>query len=390
MRVGSQGALVGGTLTGPVPPDSGGREPGGGSGKRRAILRGAVLLACGAGLLWLLLSRSGMENVAGTLGSADRGLLLAALCVFLGQGLFIGLRWWAGLRLCGYPGRLVPILRGAAAVHLVNFLAPGHFGEPVGAAWLASRGRAPGVESFAILLATKAVASLLSVFVLLAALVPLSRSGRPSAIEQAAIVAAIAFAGVAVGLAAILHGGTAERGTRLLVRAARRLAGLADRPGRPGMPGSERAAEVTERFLVRFRASFVLLARHPAALAATSAISFVKVCCLVLTVSLVYAALGRPLAPAEAAFVVSVDVLGSFAAVWIPANLGLQEAVHASAAVGGLGVEPAVAVSASLALKGLLIGHAAMGGLIWAGLGPWDRERKPLPDEPASSGRIGP
>jgi len=349
-------------------------SPADGSPRRslsRQLVRAGILLAAGLVLLWALLRHTGVEQVKAELVGADRRLLAIAAAVHLSQSLTVGLRWWLAVRLCGYPGRLVSLLRGAAASQVINFVAPGHFGEPAASAWLGRTGRAPGVEVFGLLVATKAVASLLNITVLMACLVLLVTEVDPEALPQAGLITALAFALAAAAFVAILHPGIAGWGTRLLARVTKIAVSTVDR-GEPAEPRSVRASRWVEAFCGRFRASFVLLARSPAALGATSALSVVKIASMMVVVWLLYSALGAAVSPAAATFVGTADAPGNMAAVWVPGNLGVQEAVHSSAAAGALGIEPAVAVSASLLVKALMVLHALVGVVLFVALAPLD------------------
>ena len=336
------------------------------------LLRGGILLLVGLALLWALVRHSGVDQVKTVLAGADRSLLAVAALIYLSQSFTVGLRWWLALRLCGYEARPVAVLRGAATSHVVNFAAPGHFGEPVASAWLGRTGRAPGVEAFGLLVATKAVASLLNIVLLLACLGPLTTEVRPETLPQAGLITGLALLLTTVAFTVILHPRIAAWGAGLLSRLVRGVAAPFDRASGDEEPRSVRLGRWMEAFCGRFRGSFVLLARRPAALAATTAVSAFKVACLVLTMWLVYAAVGSPISPAGATFLGSVDAAGNMASVWIPGNLGLQEVVHSSAAAGALGIEQPVAVSASLVVKGLMVVQALFGVCLWLVLAPFD------------------
>ena len=337
------------------------------------VLRGALLLGAGVVLLWLLVRHSGQARVQEVLESADRGTLAIAALVFLSQPFTVGARWWLALRLCGFEGRPVSLLRGVVVSQVTNFVAPGHFGEPVAAAWLGRTGRAPGVEAFGLLVATKAVSSLLNIVVLMACLGPLTTEVSPEALPQAALISLLALGFTAAAFTAILHPRIAGWGTGVLARTVRVLVGLFERARAEGEPRSVRLGRWVEAFCGRFRGSFVLLASRPAALASTTALSGLKVASLVVVVWLVYAALGSPITPAGATFVGSADAAGNMAAVWVPGNLGVQEAIHTSAAAGALGIAQPVAVSAALVVKGLMVVQVLFGGLLWLALMPFDR-----------------
>ena len=333
-------------------------------------LRGAALFAAGLALLVVIVQRSGVEQVRGVLAAADPALVAGALAIFVTQGLTVGLRWWVALRLCGHEARFASLLRATSATNLINFLAPGHFGEPIAATWLGRSGRAPGVEAFSLLVATKAVATTLNLVILIACL-PLLLAGTASAgaVRQAGLIAGAAALLTGLAFGAVLHPGVAAWGARLAATITRLILSPLDR-------GTGRAERVARRVAVlfeRFRTSFVVLARSPAALAAVVGLALVKVALLVVSMALVYAALGHPLGPAGATFIMSLDGVANLASIWVPGNLGVQELVHASAASGGLGVPQATAVSASLVIKAMMVVHAAVGALVWIGLAPLDR-----------------
>lgn len=343
---------------------------------RIPLARTAAVLILGVLLLWVLVHHAGGAAVRDALRAADRRLLAIALLLFLSQNLTVGLRWWLALRLCGLPGRFVSTLRASSMANLVNFLAPGHFGEPAASAWLGATGRAPGVEAFGMLVAAKTIATVLNLVALLACL-PLLAGGSPRGVMAEALLLA-ASASVFAGsvFAAVLHPAVAAWGIRVAVAATMAIAGRFDRP-RPGqVPRSERAARRVESLFGRFRNSFVLLARSPGAMAAITAVAVVKVVCLIASLAAVYAALGWPLAPMQATFVMSVDGIANLASDWIPGNLGLQEVVHASAASGGLGMPETVAVSAALVVKAEMVALALLCGVLWLALAPLDPARR--------------
>jgi glycosyltransferase AglD len=337
------------------------------------FLRGAFAFGVGLALLCTLVAWSGPARVWEVLGAADPRLLGIAAAILLAQPFTVGVRWWLALRLCGYEGRFVSLLRATVVSQVTNFVAPGHFGEPVAATWLGRTGRAPGVEAFGLLVATKAVASLLNIVLLLACLGPLATPVRGSALPQASLIAGLALLLTVAAFTAILHPGIAAWGTVVLGRGTRTVAALTDRRGQDGDPRSVRLARWVEAFCGRFRGSFVLLARRPGALTATTALSVLKIGSLVVVVWLIYAALGAPIGPAAATFIAAADAAGNMAAVWVPGNMGVQEVVHTSAAAGALGIEQSVAVSAALVVKGLVVGQALFGGLLWLLLLPFDR-----------------
>ena len=364
-----------------VPIDSPNRPT---AGRRIAVglLRGGALLLVGLALLAALVTHSGVDQIHSVLAGADRTLLATAGLLIIAQSFTLGLRWWLALRLCGHEGRFVSLLRASAMSHVINFTAPGHFGEPVTAVWLERTGRAPGVESFALLVVTKAAATLLNLVLVLACLLPLAANVNADGLPQIALMAGLALVLMTLAFVAVLHPSVATWGSKLLGRLTRTLLGPFDRKGVQERTRSARMGRSVEAFCGRFRASFVLLARRPAALAATTAVSALKLVCLVVATWLIYAALGAAVSPAGATFVTLADAAGNMAAVWIPANLGVQEVVHSSASAGALGLGSTLAVAAALVVKGLMVVHAAFGALIWLALAPLDPVEEPqrIPD----------
>ena len=339
---------------------------------RRRLLRSALLLAVGLLLVWLLVACCDGRVVKATLAGADPGLVILALALFLTQSVTVGARWWVALRLCGYEGRFLSLIRANSASNLINFLAPGHFGEPISAGWLARTGRAPGAEAFGLLVATKVVGTTLHFVVLLACLPVLLAGARTGAIVQTAVMAVAGLVVATLVAGAMLHPAVARWGTRtaeLLTRSSlRRFDGC-----EPGERRSERLAGKVRSTFERVRGSFVLLARDPLALGAVAGLGGLKSILLAASFALLYSAIGHPMGPAAATFVMSSDGLANIASVWIPGNLGIQEFVHSSAAAGGLGVPVAVAVSAALIVKGMMAIHALFGAGLWLGLAPLDR-----------------
>lgn len=339
---------------------------------RRRLLVGALLLLLGLLLLWALVLHSGVEAVRATLASTDGRLLLVALALFLSQSVTVGLRWWVALRLCGYEGRLLSLLRANSASNLINFLAPGHFGEPASAAWLASTGRAPGPEAFGLLVATKAVGTALNLAVLLVCLPVLLASAHAGVLAQAVLIAGGGLVFASLVTTAVLHPRIADWGTGVATSLTRTSLVPFDREGSPERRSDRMAGRVRDLFQ-RFRTSFVLLAKNPLALGAVAGMATLKAVFLVASLALVYAAVGYPVNAASATFIMSLDGLANIASVWIPGNLGLQEFVHSSAAVSGLAVPEAVAVSAALLVKGMMAVHALVGAGLWLVLAPFDR-----------------
>ncbi len=323
------------------------------SRRARVLVHSTLGLAAGAGLVVAVVAWAGREQVLSTLRSGDPLLLLLAFLLFTTQTLTMPLRWWLALRMLGHPARFVSILRANAASNVINFFAPGHFGEPLVSAWLARAGRAAGVESFSVLVASKAVATLLNLVVLLVCLPLLAAAewrgplARTAGVTGVLVVAAIGLLGALLPL-------DPERwATSWLV-------------GRG--PRADRLRDALERF----RALLAVFARRPDVLGAVLATSALKVAAMVGAFALIYAAYGAPVGFAGALFLEAMDALGGILAIWIPANLGVQEAIQVSAAAGGLEVDAAVAAAAALTTKAVLILHVALGGLLALAAAPWD------------------
>ncbi len=330
------------------------------SRRSQLVLHSLAGLLVGLGLIAALLLWAGPDEVGRTLRSADPWLLGAALALTVSQTLWMGLRWWAGMRLLGHPASFVSILRANCASNVINFVAPGHFGEPLASAWLGRTDRAGGVEAFSVLVGCKAIGTLLNLTLLLACIPLLTadvwRRSWGQVVGLTAVVSVVAL----LGLLLLANRRTAAQVARLLAGGFRLLR----------MP---RLALGAEAGMERFRSTFARFAVRPAALGAVTLTSLVKIVALVGAIQLTYAAFGHPMAPLEALFIETMNTVGKLLSIWIPGNLGLEEAIHAGAAHGGLGVDEALATSASLALKGLLTLHLAFGALLVAVLGPLDR-----------------
>jgi len=322
---------------------------------RSRLLRWGLPVALGLGLLGGLIHLAGGEAIRQTLASADLKLLALAMLVFGIQLPLMGLRWWAGMRLLGYRAGFVTILRANAGSNLVNFVAPGHFGEPGMAAWLERTGRAPGVEAFSVLVACKALATLLNLGVLLVCLPMLARESLGAELRTLSLavvgVTVLAF----LGLCALLHPRLGERWA----------------------------------VMRRFRATFSLFARSPRALLVVGGISMLKIGIMIGAFQLVYASLGAPVSLYAATFLESVDALGRFLSIWVPANLGIEEAIHSLAASQGLSMSGPVSVSAALLCKGILTVHISLGAILYVILGPLDRVREPSPPSPSPDSSDG-
>ena len=136
------------------------------SRKTKLIIHSLVFLLVGGGLLVALLRVIGVEETVARLRSADLTLLGLALLLFCSQAITMAVRWWLALRMCGHRVSLVSCIRANSASNVINFLAPGHFGEPAATAWLGKTGRGPGVEAFAVLVACKAIATVLNLLLI--------------------------------------------------------------------------------------------------------------------------------------------------------------------------------------------------------------------------------
>jgi glycosyltransferase 2 family protein len=325
------------------------------------ILQASLGLTVGVALIAAVVSWAGRDEVLDTLASGDRGLLLAAFVLFATQTITMPLRWWLALRMLGHKVRFISILRANCVSNVVNFFAPGHFGEPLVAAWLARAGRAAGVESFGVLIASKAVATILNLVILLACLPLLAVDEWKGSLARTAAVSGLLVVVATVGLAGLLHPAPTRWATA-------RLEGRGPRAHR------------LQGWMRRFRATLAVFARRGDVLAAVLATSALKVVAMVGAFALIYAAYGAPVGFAGALFLEAMDALGGILAVWIPANLGVQEAIQVSAAAGGLAVDPAIAAAASLTTKGVLIAHVALGGLIALAAAPWDPVSSSPPD----------
>ena len=337
-------------------------------GSKRA-LQSLGLLGVGLLLLALVLRQVGVDAVLAELRTADRRLLGYAALVFFTQFVTMGLRWWVAMRLLGHQTRLIPILRANGGSNFINFFAPGHFGEPVMSWWLARSSAAPGVEAFTVLVACKVVATLLSFAVLIACLPFLATGAETPWLTQVGVTAAAIGVATAVALAILLRPAIADWGARL----ARRV--VAATVGRVRPAASERAADAAAAMILRVRDTLALFATRPAALVATAGISAVKIAGQIVFVMLLYAAFAQPVTVAGSTFLVTVDVLQNILSIWIPANMGVQEALLTAAASGGLAIDPAVAASATIAHKAILIVHVTLGGLLFLALGLVDRRR---------------
>lgn len=338
----------------------------------RRALQTVLLLLVGVVVLAVTVSFFGTEEVLRQLRSADRGLLGWAALVFFSQFFTMGLRWWLTLRLLGHEVSLISILRANSASNFINFFAPGHFGEPAMAAWLGRTGRVDGVEAFSALVGAKVLATIMSFMVLIACVPLLYARTSSSWLLQVGGTAVALGLGAVIALVILLRPAVASWGAQLAARASRAALGTL----RPEL--GARAAESIEAILLRVRDGLATFATHPTALLGAAAVSAVKVASQILFVSLLFRAFGHELTVAGATFLVTVDVLQNAVSIWIPANLGVQEALITAAATGGLDVLGPLAASAALAQKGILLVHIGLGGLAFLLL----RWIEPAPPDP--------
>lgn len=317
----------------------------------------------GLGLLAATVSAFGTEEVLGRLEAADRRLLGWAALVFFSQFFTMGFRWWFTLYLLGHRVPVIPLLRANAASNFVNFFAPGHFGEPLMATWLGRSGRAPGVEAFSALIGSKVVATILS-FAVLVGCIPLllARTQASWLLQIAGTAVAIAL-GTIVAFTILLQPSIAAWGAGLAGRIMRSLLGAV----RPEL--GERAGTFAEGTLLEVRDTLATFATQPKALLGSAAVSSVKIALQIVFVILLFAAFEQDLTVAGATFLVTVDVLQNAISIWIPANLGVQEAMLTAAAAGGLTIAGSIAVSAAVAHKAILLAHVGLGGVAFVVLG---------------------
>jgi uncharacterized protein (TIRG00374 family) len=333
----------------------------------RRVLQAALLLGFGGVVLASVVQFFGAAEVAQRLRDADRGLLALAAAVFFTQFFTMGLRWWVTLRLLGHDVAAIPLFRANAAANFVNFFAPGHFGEPLLATWLARTGRAPGVEAFSALVGSKVVATILS-FCLLVACVPLLvTAAEASWLSQVAGAAGALAVGTVGAWIVLLRPSVASAGAALLARTVGASVGLV----RPAL--ASRVAGSTEALVLGVRDGLAHFGSRPVALLGSAALSATKVASQIGFVTLLYRAFGQEVTVAGAAFLVTVNVLQNAISIWIPANLGVQEALLVAAAAGGLAIDGSVAASAALAQKAILIVHVLLGAAAFVVLGWFDR-----------------
>ena len=341
----------------------------------RRTFHSLLLLALGLGILAATVHFYGIERVSAQLAAADHRLLGWAALVFFSQFFTMGLRWWLTMRLLGHNVRAIPLFRANAASNFVNFFAPGHFGEPIVSAWLDRSGRAPGVHAFSALIGSKVLATILS-FALLVACIPLlaSRTDASWLMQVGGVAAALGF-GTLVALLVLLRPAVAAGAASLMGSLVRGTIGRL----RPAFGNN--LAGTLESLVLQVRDSLALFGKHPWALLGSAAISAAKVALQVLFVILLFAAFGQDLTVAGSTFLVTVDVLQNAVSIWIPANLGVQEALLVAAAAGGLAIDGSVAASAALAHKAILLTHVILGGLIFVILGAVDHGRVDAPGE---------
>ena len=298
-----------------------------------SLIRTALLALAGITLLAGLVRYVGMEEVRTHLAGADSRYLAAAAGLFFTQFLTMGGRWWLAMRLLGLDASFLAIVRANCGSNFVNFYAPGHFGEPMMAAWLGETRGAPAVEAFAVLIACKVVATFLNLGLLLFCLPFLAGAGSDELLWQVGATILFVCAGTGVGLYVVLHRATAERAGVFAVRAAL----VAIRRVRPA--AEEGAQRVLEKLVRRFTDTFALFARHPPTLLAVVAMSALKMGTIIGVVMVLYRAFDVPVSWFGATFLETVDVLGHLVSIWIPGNMGIQEWIMTSAAHVGLNID---------------------------------------------------
>ncbi|MCO4771444.1 MAG: flippase-like domain-containing protein [Deltaproteobacteria bacterium] len=356
----------------------------------RRALTTLALLALGLALLAGTVAVFGTEEVAETLAGADRRLLGMAALVFFTQFFTMGFRWWLTLRLLGVKVRVIPLFRANAASNFVNFFAPGHFGEPLMATWLGQSGRAPGVVAFSALIGSKVVATILSFAVLVACIPLLAARAEASWLFQVAATAVAIVLGTVVALVILLRPAVAAWGAALAGRSIRAVVGFA----KPEL-GDKLAGSVSS-LLLKVRDALATFASHPKAMLGSAVVSAVKISLQIVFVVLLFGAFDTDLTVAGATFLVTVDVLQNAISIWIPANLGVQEAMLTAAAAGGLAIDGSIAASAAVAHKAILLIHVGLGGVAFVVLGwlerllepasPADEAEAPAPKEVRGSG----
>lgn len=329
----------------------------------RRALTTLLFLAVGLGLLAATVSAFGTEEVLDRLKRADRRLLGWAALVFFSQFFTMGFRWWLTLYLLGHRVPVIPLFRANAASNFVNFFAPGHFGEPLMATWLGRSGRAPGVEAFSALVGSKVVATILS-FAVLVGCIPLlvARTQASWLLQVAGTAVAIAI-GTIVAFTILLRPTVASWGAERSRRIVRSILGSV----KPEL--GERAGTLAEGMILKVRDTLATFATQPKALLGSAAVSAVKIALQIVFVILLFAAFDQDLMVAGATFLVTVDVLQNAISIWIPANLGVQEAVLTAAAAGGLAIAGSIAASAAVAHKAILLAHVGLGGVAFVVLG---------------------
>ena len=240
--------------------------------RRSLILQTTLAGLVGLGLLVSLLAWAGPREIADTLADADPALMTLAFVLYSSQTLTMALRWWLGMRLLGHPASFVSLLRANSAGNVINFLAPGHLGEPLVATWLGRTGRAAGVEAFTVLVASKGISMLLNGFLVVGCLPLLvSDAWRQSPTSAGALILG-ALAATALGFGLLVNKPLSRLVARTLATAFRFTLG---RVGGPVSLG-ERLARRSEAVVERFRATFSLFLRRPLALAAVTGTSLLK------------------------------------------------------------------------------------------------------------------
>ena len=314
-------------------------------------------LTAGVVLLVLVVLLWGGGDVRNTLAGADRTLAGWALAVFVLQIPLLAFRWWIGMRLLGIRTGLLPLLRASCAAGGINFFAPGHFGEPLAAAWLERTGRGPGVEAFGVLIATKAVATMLAFAVLLLCLVGLGVGDR-----KVLLALGVGVLGGLFGLWWIL---SSDRLSTAMVTLVHRCV--------VRWAWASATVSRAETVLGRFRRPFQVFSARPAAVAIVAGLSVVKMALVTVSVSLVFQSVGQPMGAKDALLMQAIDSVGHLASVWVPGEMGVQEFVLTGSATTLLGVPGPTATAAALLQKAVLFSHVCLGGLVFLLTAPWDR-----------------
>jgi len=345
------------------------------SSRRRGVVRTVLLAVAGVVLFMGLLRYVGLDEVRGHLLAADPALLGAAALLFFTQILTMGGRWWLAMRLLGIEASLLAVIRANCGSNFVNFYAPGHFGEPMMAAWLGETKGAPGVEAFTVLIACKVVATVMNLGLLLLCLPFLTGAGDDSLLWQVGVTIVFICCGTAAGVFVVIHRATAERIGAGVVS----VAGAVAARVRPASADTVR--RVVGKLVGKFTETFALFARDPRTLVAVAGMSALKMGTIIGVMMVLYRAFGVPVSWFGATYLETVDVLGHLVSIWVPGNMGVQEWILTTAANVGLNIDEGVAASAAIAHKAILLVHITLGGALFVGLGLFvRRERQEPPD----------